>query len=716
MEKGMLKGSRLWWFSLVVWVALAGILSSFAPGAKDFVVANKDAGLPADVESIVADRQLEKHFPADGGLPLFAVFSKEDGLTDEDTLAFSKEVEGLKVDKKFGDIEPLPLSNMSPDVRNSFLSENKRTFFIPITLPENLEGNDLHAAVEQIKKQVSIADDVKLSWTGPAGIAADAVELFSRADVVLLLSTVGLILVLLLLIYRSPLLTFIPLIGAAIVYTVVDKVIGLATEAGLFAIDSQAVSIMTILLFAVVTDYSLLIFSRYREELRTHEKKDAAMRETMRHVKEPIFFSGSTIVLGVATLFFALYEPYRNFAPAFAIAAGFMLIAGLTLLPALFAIAGRKAFWPVIPKFGDEKTEKKSIWGKLADKVTKRPAVFLIPIMLLLAVGAWNTTNLEESYDLIASFPEDLSSRIGYEQLGEDFSEGSLAPGTMLFVSSEKLKMKDVQSAIGEFEKINGVDQVAATGHPLSEDGKAAKFSILFKGNPYEQQAFDAVKTIRSKSDTILKDAGLTDTKILVAGESAKNADLRDINKRDTIVVMVLMTVLISIMLGIQTRSVIAPIYMMGTILLSYAATIGLALFLFKVILGLDGISYRIPLYSFVFLIALGVDYSIMLIARIREELKSMSFVDAVRRGVDRTGGVISSAGLILAATFLVLATMPIYELKLFGFIMALGILIDTFVVRPLLIPAILTLLGKWSFWPKKMPEKVPVTSRVLSK
>ncbi|WP_225220874.1 MMPL family transporter [Bacillus norwichensis] len=706
MAKNILKGNRLWWFALIIWAALAGILSSFAPGAKDFVAANKDAGLPPDAESIIADRQLEKFFPDDEGLPLFAVFSKESGLTDDEILKFAQQIEDLEMDKKYGHIETIPLSNMPPEVRYAFLSENKKTFFLPIMLPEKLESKDLHAAVNQIKKQVTTDNDVKVSWTGPAGIAADAVELFSRADIVLLLSTVCLILVLLLLIYRSPLLTFIPLIGAAIVYTVVDKVIGLATKAGLFTIDSQAVSIMTILLFAVVTDYSLLIFSRYREELRTHEHKSAAMRETMRHVKEPIFFSGSTIVLGVATLFFALYEPYRNFAPAFAIAAAFMLIAGLTLLPALFALTGRKAFWPVIPKYGDEKAEKKTIWGKIADKVTKRPVAFLIPITLLLTLAGWNMTKIEESYDIIASFPEDLSSRIGYEQLREDFSEGSLAPGTLLFVSDQKLEMQSLQSVLKDLENIKGVDQVTAQGHSLSEDGKSAKLSLIFKGNPYEHEALDAVKTIREKSDEILKNADLVDTELFIAGESAKNADLRDINKRDTIVVMILMIVLISVMLGLQTRSIVAPIYMIGTILLSYAATIGLSLFLFKIFLGLDAISYRIPLYALVFLITLGVDYSIMLIARIREEVSFMPFADAVRKGVDRTGGVISSAGLILAATFLVLATMPIYELKLFGFIMALGILIDTFIVRPILIPAILILLGKWSFWPKRIVRR----------
>jgi len=696
---------RIWVWSATIWILLAIVLSVFAPGGSEFVTANKDGGLPSDAESIIAERNLEKYFPADGGLPLFAVFHTEDGLTDEDLLGFSEALESLQVDAALGEVTVVPLTKLPPEARATFLSEDGKTFFVPLTLPGELESKELNTLVKSIKKDVGskIDEDIEVSWTGPAGIASDAVELFSKADVVLLLSTVGIILVLLLVIYRSPLLTLIPLAGAAIVYVVVDKIIGLTTQAEWFLVDSQALSIMTILLFAVITDYSLLIFSRYREELKKYESVTDAMTETMRHVKEPIFFSGSTIILGVATLFFALYEPYRNFAPAFAIAAIAMLIAGLTLLPALFALIGRKAFWPVIPIYGEAQDDKSSIWGKVATKVTKRPAMFMVPILLLLLIGAWNVTNMKESYDLIESFPEDLSSRIGYERLGESFTEGSLAPSTLLFVSKEKMGMEEMLVAIEKLEKLPGVDSITAQGNPSTEDGKSAKFSIIFKGNPYDKEALDAVKEVRANSEKILRDAELTETKLFVAGESAKNADIRDVNKRDTIIIMSIMTVLISIMLGLQTRSIIAPVYMMGTILLSYAATLGLSLFLFDVFLGLEAISYRIPLYTFVFLIALGVDYSIMLIARIREEMKSMPFEDAVRRGVDRTGGVISSAGLVLAATFLVLATMPIYELKLFGFIMALGIIIDTFVVRPLLIPAILILLGKWSFWPRKM-------------
>ncbi|MFC5603651.1 MMPL family transporter [Sporosarcina koreensis] len=705
MAEGKLKGRRLWWFSIGIWLLTTILLSSFAPGSKDNVVPNKGSGLPSDAPSIVAAHELEKYFPNDGGIPLFGVFHKDGELSDEEILGFSQAIESLKEDKTFEEVDVIPLSKLKAEQRAAFLSENKETFFIPLSLPQDLEGKDLHKLVVSIKDAVGdqIADDIELSWTGPAGIASDAVELFSQADIVLLLSTVGLILVLLLVIYRSPLLTLIPLVGAGIVYAVVDRVIGFTTAQGWFGVDSQALSIMTILLFAVVTDYSLLIFSRYREELKAHEDANLAMRETMRHVKEPIFFSGSTIVLGVATLFFALYEPYRNFAPVFAIAAGAMLIAGLTLLPALFAVIGRKAFWPVIPKYGEKTVEKKTVWGKVAAVVTKKPFLFMVPILLLLGLGAWNMTNMKETYDLIASFPEDLSSRVGYERLGKDFSEGSLAPGTLLFVSEHELGMDELQAVIGRIEEDPAIAKVTTQGNPLNEDGNAAKFSVTFEGNPYDAKAFDAVLKLREDSEKIMKEANLSDTTLYISGETAVNADLRDINDRDTWVVVILMTALITIMLGFQTRSIIAPIYMIGSILLSFAATLGLAYFLFEVFLDLDGMGYRISLYAFVFLVALGVDYSIMLIARIREEMKVMPFDEAVRKGVERTGGVISSAGLILAATFLVLATMPIYELKLFGFIMALGILIDTFIVRPLLIPAVLVLLGKWSFWPNKI-------------
>lgn len=687
------------WISFAaVWLLITIVLSIVAPGAKEFAVPNKDGGLPSDALSVEAEKKLAEHFPQDDGMPLFGVLYSEKGLTEEQLDQYTEGLAQLPEVKGLEEITVPDFAALPPEVRSLFLSEDQTTFFSSITLPTT-EGSEVHDAVTLIRDKMSeYSEDLKaeMTWTGPAAIAADAISLFSEANVTLLLATVGLIFILLLIIYRAPLLTLIPLLGAGIVYVVVDKFVGLTAKAGLFITENQALSIMSVLLFAVVTDYSLLIFSRFREELRRHETVDEAMRITMKHVREPIFFSGSTIMLGMGTLFFALYEPYRNFAPVFAIAAGIMLIAGLTLLPALFALFGRVAFWPFIPRYGDVVKEKRTIWRKVADAVTAKPVRFLAPVLLLLGLGAWNMTTMQTSFDLIESFPEDLSSRVGYERLGEGFSKGSLAPGTILLEGKEEWTEEALTAKAEELEAIDGVEKVNPTGHPLAEDNlKVAKLSITYEGNPYGHQALDAIEELR--------EASTDEVGVYIAGETAKNADLRVINTRDTWLVVGLMTALIAIMLGLQTKSLIAPVYMVGSILLSYAATFGLSLILFDWILDQQTIGYRIPMYTFVFLVALGVDYSIMLIARIREEMKNHSFEEAIRVGVEKTGGVISSAGLILAATFLVLVTMPVNELKLFGFMMALGILIDTFIVRPIVIPAVVKLLGKYSFWPNRL-------------
>lgn len=686
----MMKKKRWLVFALIWFVAIGAL--AILPGAKEYALPNENSGLPEDAPSIVADRVLHQSFDTGEGMPLFGVVYDEDGLTTEQLNAFDeqlqKEEEALS---PYGIEFPKPMDEKK---RAAFVSEDETTYFVPFTLTEHEEW-DVHAQVTALQEAV-VVDGLEITWTGPGGIASDAIGLFSDANVTLLLATVGLIFVLLLVIYRAPLLTLIPLVAAGIVYFVTDKVIGGLASASLFVTENQALSIMTILLFAVVTDYSLLIFSRFREELHRHESVDEAMKETMRHVREPIFFSGSTIMLGMATLFFSLYEPYRNFAPVFAIAALVMLLAGLTLIPALFALFGRVAFWPFVPKVGSIVQEKQNIWRRLANRVTRRPVQFALPLLLILGFGAWKMTTMETSFDLIESFPEDASSRIGYERLGDAFSEGSLAPGTLLLNRDGEWTEEALNDWMSKLNDVEGVERVNPTSHPLAEgDPEPAKLSVTFEGNPYSHDALDAVLTLR--------DQATDEVEVLVAGESAKQADLREINTRDTWIVAIAMTILIGAMLLIQTRSLVAPILMVGSILLSYAATFGFSLYLFEALYDKEAIGYRLPMYTFVFLVALGVDYSIMLVARIREALKEHSFEEAVRVGLEKTGNVISSAGLILAATFLVLATMPIEELKLFGMMMALGILIDTFVVRPLLLPALLVILGeKWSFWPRR--------------
>lgn len=701
----VLKEKKRWFTILLVWVIAAALFTSYAPHAKEVTLPGKNSGLPETDASIQAEKALKKYFPSSKGVPLFVVVHDKSGLKEKDVNKAMKSIENgvPKVDKEF---TVVPLSKMPKKARASFFSEDEKTFFMPVLLPNGMEIKEVKMAMDKLKKEIlkEQPSNLNIHFTGPAGIEADTYEMFSRADVVLILGTVSLIFVLLIAIYRSPLLAFIPLIGAGIAYTVVDGLLGLMGDAKWFAIDSQSLSIMMILLFAVITDYSLLLFSRFREELEKGLDINEAMRNALRYVREPIIFSGGTVLLSMLTLFAAVFETYRAFAPVFAVAVAVMLIAGLTLMPALFAIAGKKSFWPSNPrKRAEKRVGKEGFWHRLGRFVTEKPWIALAPIVLVLVFFASIVQRVHYTFNLLDSFPKEMSSIQGYNVLNKSFSAGEIAPSTVMVKSKNSLTYKQLTDLTQELNQKNSIDQAEIQGNPFSEGHQnVAKINLVLKENPYSENAFDDIEKLRDNSSKLLEKSQIKG-QLLIAGESAKNADIRSASKGDEIRIISIMTILIMIMLGIQTRSLLAPVYMMATILLSFGAALGFTVFFFQDVLGYKGISYRIPLYTFVFLVALGIDYSIMLISRIREEKEHMPIKEAVLEGVAKTGGVISSAGLILAATFAVLITQPVMELRVFGFAVAIGVLIDTFIVRPIVIPALIVILGKYSFWPKKL-------------
>lgn len=652
-----MKNKRNWLVIIVSWLIVLGLLSFFAPSSKEVASTSKNSGLPETSLSIQADKVIKENFSINEGIPLIIVFEKYKANTEEEIQSVLELME-----QNYTSITKF--SKIPLEQRGSFVSEDKKTFFVPLILEGELESKEIHKKVEEIKSNVShiIPSDFNIYYTGPAGIASDTIELFSEADVVLLLATVAIIFILLIIIYRSFILAIIPLIGAGIVYGVVDRIIGLTGKFTSITIESQALSIMTILLFAVITDYSLLVYARYKEE--------QDMKIALTKTKETILYSGGTILAGVATLAFALYEPYRNFAPVFAIAIVIMLIAGLTLLPALFAVVKT-------PKKG-EKTTK--IWENVGYISTSKPWKVAIPILLLLGIGTWHVTTISYSYDLLASFPEELSSREGFAKLGDAFSDGEIAPTTIL------IKSKDENTIANIREKIEGRPLISEVRPSPSKSDLYTQFSIILKANPYSMEALNEVEAIRAE---------LKDSQVLVSGETVKQVDIREINNRDTLLVMGLMTLLIGLILVFQSRSIRASLLMIFSILLSFGAALGFSTWIFELFYGYMSFSYRIPLYTFVFLVALGVDYSIMLMSRLKEERKQFDEPDAIAKAVEKTGGVISSAGLILAATFAVLISQPVMELKLFGFAVAVGVLLDTFIVRPLLLPALLTITAK---------------------
>jgi putative drug exporter of the RND superfamily len=679
------------WITIIAWLVLMIGLSA-GPRLGDYKVSNFQS-LPDEAQSIIADKKIEEIFPNKQGTPGILVFHNEKGEinTDEVTQILS----GIAVEKIKGIETILDISALPPQALDGLISEDGSTMIVPMELEQGL-GNSAYAEINDHASEIGnklAANFENMSFyiTGPAGIAGDTLKLFEQADFVLLLVTVVIILVLLIAIYRSPMLAFIPLLATVIVYQVVNQSVALLGAGGL-EINNSTTSIMSILLFAAVIDYSLFVFSRFREELNKVENKYEAMKLAMRATGEPVFFAGGTVLAAMLILFFAAFRDYQNFAPVFGLAMFFIMVASITLVPALFTLFGRKAFWPKVPKFGLEKEVKHGIWGPIAKFVVNKPGLSGGIVGIFLLVTALNMFNLDFEFNTVKKFPEDLPSRVGYEIVETRYDKGELAPTTLLIESEKAIDSNDVTIFT---EKLQAYDKIASVRLTAqSENAKAVKLSVVLATDPYSTESMDMIKELREETPTLLKDASIFG-EAYYSGVTAKLVDERDVNSKDIFTIVALETLLILILLFALTRSIKMSIYMMATILLSYVSALGLGIFLVDVLFGYEAVSTRVPVYAFIFLVALGIDYNIILASRFIEERKKHLVKDALEVAIRNTGGVISSAGIILAATFAALTTMPIADLFVFGFIVAVGILIDTFLVRGMLLPALILYFEK---------------------
>ena len=677
------------WITLIVWlVIMIGI--SAGPMLSEFKVTNFQS-LPDEAESIIAQNKLDELFPNDKGTPGIYVFHNPDGeLVLEDVNAIIKGIKDANIE---GIEEILDVTALPPQALGEFLSEDKTTMIVPMNLEAGLGSGD-YADIndEATKIGTDIAKDLTTDFyiTGPAGIAGDTTKLFESADLKLLFATIGIILVLLIVIYRSPLLAFIPLLATVIVYQVVNQTVALLGAGGL-EINNSTTSIMSILLFAAVIDYSLFVFSRFREELNYYEDKYEAMRSAMRATGAPVLFAGGTVFAAMIILFFASFRDYQNFAPVFGTAMIIIMIASVTLVPALFALFGRKAFWPKVPKFGEEKDVKHGIWGPIAKFVVNKPGLVGGSVLIFLLVTAVNVFNLDYEFNTVKSFPEDLPSRVAFEIVEEKFNKGDLAQTTVL-VEGKNLTQKSMQEIATYMAEDEHIGSARPSG--ITDDGEYGKITVSLVENPYSPEAIEFLSEYRVANDSFTFSNGDKVT-LQYAGTTAKLVDEQQVNDKDIIKIVILETILILVLLLTLTRSIKMPIYMMATILVSFVSALGLGIFLVDVLFGYDAISTRAPVYAFIFLVALGIDYNIILVSRFLEERKVTKVKDALEIAIRNTGGVISSAGIILAATFAALMTMPITDLFVFGFIVAIGILIDTLLVRGMLLPALILFFEK---------------------
>jgi putative drug exporter of the RND superfamily len=686
-------GRRTKWAVLVLWIIALAALAPLGAKVSDVTSDETASFLPPEAESTKVQELLKDRFPGGETSIGLIVYKRPGGLTDADKQKIAQDAQ--RVDDAIPVTQPsqVPFAAGSPP---GLVSENGDTAYTVVTVP--LDFKRIADWGKEARELIGAGGGgLQIYVTGDLGLFADFEEVFGEVDTKLLGATVLLVLVLLGAIYRAPLIAVIPIVVVAFAYQVASGFIYLYADAG-NSVNSNATSILVVLMFGVGTDYCLLLVSRYREELHRIEDKHEAMARALRRAGPAVLASGCTVIAAMLVLLLADAGSTNALGPVSAIGVAAALLAGLTLLPALLTIGGRKGFWPrkrVVAYQPDvDFVERPGIWRRFGDRVLQRPALALGATTALFAFFSLGLLTYKEDYSIGGFFKESVESVEGFEVLGASFPEGALGP-TSILVLREGGAATDADIAEVR-ERVEGIERVASVGEPQrSEDGAIGKIDVTFSDDPYSEAALARVDTLRERVSDL--PGGAT---ALVGAGSAVQEDFNDAAERDLAVIVPVALLVIAIILGILLQAIVAPIVLIATVLASFFGTLGLSLFFFIEVQGTAGVDASLPTFAFIFLVALGVDYSIFLMSRVREEALTHGTREGVLRALSATGPVITSAGVILAGTFAVLMTLPVTFAFNIGFMVAVGILLDTFVVRTIMVPAAVELLGDRVWWP----------------
>lgn len=711
------------WLTIFIWVLMIGVFSMVWPQVNEKETTDNQL-LPDHTMSVEGNQIVNEEFSDDIGVPLLLVWHQEEGLQIQDVEKIQQLYTSLSEQPVSEQSFIPPFGEMPEEALLTSVSEDGKALITPIFFNEEASTNQLQTGLDELEEIIQTdigkevldskleSDHLKVRFSGPVGIQTDAVSLFSNADITLLIATVLIVFILLIGLYRSPILALVPLVAVGIAYGLISPLLGFFADKGWIVVDGQTISIMTVLLFGAGTDYCLFLISRYRDELRQHEDKYIALKNAITGTGGAIMMSSMTTVIGMLALGLAYYASYDRFAVPFSLSIFIMGISALTLLPAILALLGRIAFIPFIPRTEEmmmqrEKEKGKKIrrpkqahrFGrKLGELVTGKPWTIIIATTILLAGLAAFVPKMQFTYGLLDSFPKDMPSREGFTLIEEHYPPGEIAP--VKLVVDTKGKEISLEEPLKNHSLVERVEEV--------KEGKAKKdyqlWEFTLNINPYSTEAVESIAEFKQLSNDVLQEAGIPaeDQSIWLVGETATLYDTDQITTRDQSIIIPVLLIVIAALLFVYLKSLVATIYLLATVLLSYVSALGLGWIVLHYGFGVQEIQGLIPLYAFVFLVVLGEDYNIFLVSSIWQKRKTMPLKQAIATSVAETGSVISSAGLILAGTFSVLAVMPLQVLVHFGAITAIGILLDTFIVRPLLVPAITTVLGRYAFWPGK--------------
>ncbi len=692
---GKLTGKITKWVVLVAVIILTGILSGLGGKLADVKDNEQSSWVPASADSTkVADELSEDVNPND--IPTLVVYHRSSGLTDADFAAMAehaKEIAQLDGVTDEGVLSPLAAEALQAQGANvpDLVSADGEVAYVYFTFNFGKDGwNKVPDPVNEIRDFATIeGGDVYVGGFG--GQASDFAESFEGSHVVLIMSTLGVVILILLFTYRSPLLWLLPIISAVVAFLMSGGVVYLLAKYADVTVNDQSQYILGILVIGAGTDYALLLVARYREELRRHEDRHEAMAFALHRAAPALFASAATVVIGLMCLTLADLNSTAGLGPVLAAGVAVTVVVMLTLLPALLVIFGRWFFWPKRPAFGSDEPTQRGLWARVGNRISVRPrAVWAVTatVLLIACLGLFKLDATGLSTE--DSFTQEFDS-ITAQKLMEshDLADSS----NTLQVVADADSMPAIQESLADIGALGKPSDV----RPLAEDRAWLEYPMTL--DLASHAAWDIVEEARDSVQ------GVDGAEALVGGGSAFYLDTKIAADRDNKVIIPVVLVVVLLILILLLRALVAPLILLGTVVLSFGAALGISALIFKYILGFEGADPGFPLFAFVFLVALGIDYNIFLMTRVREETQAHGTRKGSLIALSSTGGVITSAGLVLAATFLVLGQLPFVFLAELGVAVALGVLLDTMIVRSVLVTAINLDLGSKIWWPSKLDQ-----------
>lgn len=664
------------WTLLGLWIVLLAIAGPFAGKLSDVQHDRAVDYLPAGADSTQVAK-IQDELPGGESTELVLVYHRDGGLTAADRTTAAAQI--ARVDRTF-DLTAVPKGVPSHD---------GATLMYPVA--STTPGHDEKARDAFVDDVRDIAHDtggLSVDTGGAGALATDASEVYGSLDGPLLYTTVAVVAILLILIYRSPFLWLVPLVVAGVAdFLSMGVAYGLHQAFGT-TVSGQSSGVMTILVFGAGTDYALLLVSRYREELRRVERPHDAMRAALRGCGPAVLASSGTVAVGLFCLLAADLNSSRGMGPLGAVGVLCALVAMLTLLPAVLVLLGRRVFWPLVPAYGSTPKARRSLFAAMGSSAGRRPLTVLASGALLLGALALGVFSLPGSLKQEDTFTDRPDSVVAMQTLAAAYPERGTQPISVITPTGRA----------GEtLATARGVPGVAAAERVRSGHGWT-EISVTASAPPQSTGETTTIETLRDRLDG---------KGSYVGGQSAQQLDLKDTNSRDRKVVVPIVLAAVLLILVVLLRSLVAPLILLGAVVAVWGASLGIAGLVFGPLFGFQGTDPGLGLLTFVFLVALGVDYGIFLMHRMREEsLAGAEPGAAALTALRTTGGVIASAGLVLAATFSVLTNMPLVSLVEMGFVIAVGVLLDTFLVRTYLVTSASMALGRTVWWPGPLSRK----------